>query len=336
MATSVKESANRLLTRAARFGMVVICGLLPSRGRKAGLMLVCLLAALLPACSRKPVAGVNVDPALALLVPQDSVAAAGVKLDVLRETPIFKKYRQRPLPMAGEFVKRTGIDPQKDLWQILVVSNGKEVVSLLRGKFTETGGLEPKIEIPGANRYPYKGYTIIGSEQGGVAFTNSTTAVAGRLSGIRTIIDQRDAARGFPSSLAALVKTVPASSQIWGVTVGGAGFLSEIPLQGNLVNLTRLFAGVRTAMFGADLRKGAAITASIVCGTDKDAKQIHDAARAVIGLGRLNTPSDKPELLGFYDAIKVTQDGAGVRVSADIPEDLLEKFLAEGSLNRLR
>jgi hypothetical protein len=48
-------------------------------------------------------------------------------------------------------------------------------------------------------------------------------------------------------------------------------------------------------------------------------------------LGRLSTPDNAPELLRFYDGIQVTQQTNSVRVNADIPTDVLDKFLARVS-----
>jgi len=47
----------------------------------------------------------------------------------------------------------------------------------------------------------------------------------------------------------------------------------------------------------------------------------------VVGFGRLNTPDNHPELLQLYDAIKVEQQQNRALVTAQIPEDLADRFL---------
>jgi hypothetical protein len=56
------------------------------------------------------------------------------------------------------------------------------------------------------------------------------------------------------------------------------------------------------------------------------ARQIHDALRGLIGIGRLSTPDNQRELLRFFDAIQVSQEDRTVRVRASIPLDLLIAF----------
>jgi hypothetical protein len=63
------------------------------------------------------------------------------------------------------------------------------------------------------------------------------------------------------------------------------------------------------------------------CKTERDAKFVHDLVRALIGLGRLNTPVNQPELLKLYDAIQVTQQQAQTKATADVPQALVDKFL---------
>jgi hypothetical protein len=47
----------------------------------------------------------------------------------------------------------------------------------------------------------------------------------------------------------------------------------------------------------------------------------------VIGIGRLSTPDNRPELLRLYDTIKVEQIQKRVDVSAQVAPDLEDKFL---------
>ncbi len=296
--------------------------------RAVGIVLAAV--ALISGCSRKagPGGTVRVDPSLAMLVPPDAVALQGVRVEEIRKTPIYRKLLSaRPAAWIDEFARRTGIDPRKDLWELLVVSDGKQVAVLARGKFTPQGGLEPKIDIPNATRTPYKGYTVIGTEQAAVAFLNATTAVTGRPDAVRYIIDQRGRSNGIPRALADLMKTFPAASQIWGVTMGGPSFLADQPLPGNWANVPRLFASIQTTAGGADLRNGVDLAATVTCVTDKDAKQAHDAAKAFIAIGRLQTPDNESDLLRFFDAFQVTQEGRQVKIAVQEPEDLLEKFV---------
>jgi hypothetical protein len=44
-------------------------------------------------------------------------------------------------------------------------------------------------------------------------------------------------------------------------------------------------------------------------------------------MGRLSTKSDQPDMLKVYDSIQVDQDQSSVKISAKLPQDLVDKFL---------
>ena len=64
-----------------------------------------------------------------------------------------------------------------------------------------------------------------------------------------------------------------------------------------------------------------------VCAKDDEAQQVHAALKALVGLGRLNTPSNQPELMQAYDSIRVTQEGHRVKLYLDLPQSTVESFL---------
>jgi hypothetical protein len=49
--------------------------------------------------------------------------------------------------------------------------------------------------------------------------------------------------------------------------------------------------------------------------------------KGIIGLGRLSTPDNKPDLLKLYDAIEVEQVQNKVTVTAHLPPDLADRFV---------
>jgi hypothetical protein len=80
-------------------------------------------------------------------------------------------------------------------------------------------------------------------------------------------------------------------------------------------------------MIGMDLSKGLDAVAIVNCNTERDAKFVHDLVRGLVGFGRLNTRDDQPDMLKLYDAIQVTQQQAQTKVTANVPQDLADKFL---------
>ncbi|MGB9605159.1 MAG: hypothetical protein ACPL88_04685, partial [Bryobacteraceae bacterium] len=206
----------------------------------------------------------------------------------------------------------------------LVTSDGKHTLALARGKFAPTG-MEPKLE--GARRMPYKGYTLIGDERASLVFMNSTTAAAGPAPALRALIDRRGRSRGV-SPLIAKARTLPAGTQLWLVSSDARALAESLPASGNLAMLARLVAMVESAAAAADLRSGLKLDASATCRSENDAHTLHDAVRGLIGLARLSTPADAPDLLRAWDGFSVRQDQRVVGLRAEIPQDLLDKMIA--------
>ena len=125
------------------------------------LLAILSLAVLFTACTKQPSPTVVVDPALAMLVPSDTTMLAGIKMEPLRATPLYKKYvtdQQWP-PQVLDFIKETGLDPRKDIWELLTCSDGKSTVIMARGRFS-VAELEPQLDKQGAQKTKYKSYTL--------------------------------------------------------------------------------------------------------------------------------------------------------------------------------
>jgi hypothetical protein len=289
---------------------------------------VCLT---LTACQPKQSASLHVSPALETLVPADTIVVLGVNLAALRDTTIYQKLSTRvPLPQLDTFTQQTGLDPRKDLSELLLCSTGKNALLLLRGKFRITD-LEARFKSNGVTPSKYKGHDLFGDDRGAVAFLDDSTAAAGTTAAIHALLDQqadRSSAHGLPLPLRDLLRTLPASDQVYAALTGGVENLNlPLPREGNLGNIMQALRSVDSATLGMDLNKGIDAIAVVNCNTERDAKFVHDLVRGLVGFGRLNTPDNQPDLLKLYDAIQVTQQQAQTKVTADVPQELADKFL---------
>jgi hypothetical protein len=286
-----------------------------------------LLCLALAGCQSRKSESLHIDPALESLVPADTVFVVGANVDAIRDTPVFQKLLSRmPLPQLDEFTRRTGLDPRKDLSQILTCSNGKSALLMARGKF-KAQEVEPRLEANGAKRFVYKKYNLFGDERAAIFFLNASTAIGGPAAELRPIIDGTGA-RGLPPALRDLLRSLPAGDQIYAALAGGLeGLNLTIPQDSNLGNIVNVLRAIDSATLGMDMRSGIAATAEVTSKTERDAKFVHDMVKGVVGLGRLNTPDSHPELLRLYDAIKVEQQQTRTKVTADIPADLADRFL---------
>jgi hypothetical protein len=284
---------------------------------------ILLCAVLLASCARKTAVGPKIDPALATLIPEDTTLLVGTRLEALERTPVYQKYlADRTFPQVEEFAKQTGLDPKKDLWELLFVSNGKNNVLLGRGKFANE--MEPRLEKAGAKRFGYKGYNLVGDEKTAVVFFSGSTAAIGPTESLRFLLDQRGTSKGPPAALAALMKDIPADAQFWAAYIGGP---VDLPLGGNLANITKLVSSIQTGSLYFDLRTGLNGTALGDCSTDQGAEEVQGALKAFIGLGRLNTPANQPEMQAAWDGMRVTLQDKRVKLYIDVPQNVVDQFL---------
>ena len=293
--------------------------------KSAGCPLFCLLLLALAGCVKTP-PGPKIDPALASLIPPDTILLAGARLDKLQETATFKKnLANRPVPLFDDFSKQIGLQVRReDLWELLLISDGKQNVMLGRGKFANEA--EPRIEIPGATRFAYKGFNLVGDEREAVLLISPSVIGVGSTPALRSLIDNKGKSNGPPSSLAALLKDMPAESVLWAAYGGG---VAKLPFNapGDMANINKIIASIQSGSMYLDLRAGVNGLITGNCANDQDAKSLHDALLALSGLGRLAIPKDKPEEGRLLDGLRITQDSHKVNIHIEEPEELVESLV---------
>ena len=153
--------------------------------RRACVALLCVCVLSVSSCRRDAGKGVYFDPAFGPLIPPDATLLAGIRLEKIRATPLYKQYQDKlPLAMLDQFKEKTGLDPRRDIWEMVIAGTGSDFMVFVRGHFT-VGELEPKLDPMGKNRVSYKGYTIIGDERQAITFLNPGVAAAGHLASLK-------------------------------------------------------------------------------------------------------------------------------------------------------
>jgi len=284
-----------------------------------------ILALALAGCVKTP-PGPKIDPALASLIPPDTILLAGARLDRLQDTPIYQKHMaNRPVPLIDDFPIQIGLEvKRKDLWELLLISDGKQSVVLGRGKFADEA--EPRIEIPGATRFAYKGYNLVGDERQAVLLVSPSVIGVGGTAALRSLIDNKGKGNGPPAVLADQLKQMPAEAVLWAAYGGG---VTKLPFNapGDLANVNKIMASIQSGSMYLDLRTGVNGLATGTCGTDQDAKGLYDALRGLAGLARLAIPKDKPEVGRLLDGLRITQDSHQVNIHIEEPEELVDPLL---------
>lgn len=265
------------------------------------------LLAVLTACSRGPS---TLDPALEAFIPGDAVLLAGVRVESLRNTPLF----ERLMASSGALAARTGFDPRKDARELLLASDGASAVVAARGTFRASA-------VPAsAPRADYRGTVIYGEGEGAFAIVDGTTAVAGSPEAVRAALDRRGR-RAARTALLARARAIPAEYQVWAVSSGPP----EVP--GGAGSFDRMLRAVSDVTFVADLRSGLRAEARGACRDEKNARALADALRGLLALGRLAAPKNDPEFARLYDTVRIEQQRDKVRVAADVPEETAARLL---------
>jgi len=240
-----------------------------------------------------------IDPALTAFIPPDTVALAGVSVDRVRGTPIYRK-----LALQNRL-------PRWDIHHLLLASDGKHVLAIARGAFPEQKA----------------------SETEGITFIGHDIALFGEAAAVRAAIDQsKDGGRGAPRDLMARAQALPADTQIWAVVAAWRGATpDQLRAMGNWGNLDCVFRLVEGASQTVDLRTGVHAAFTGDSRTEADAKNLADSLRGLAALARMgaprNVPGNQPDLLRALDGIQVAQEGRVVRVNIDLAEDLAEKLV---------
>jgi hypothetical protein len=285
-----------------------------------------LVAALaMVSCTSAPPAGPRIDPALAGLIPADTVLLAGVRVEALKKTPVYQKFlASRSIPQIDEFATRTGVNPQKDLWELLYVSNGKSGAMLGHGMFSDEG--EPKLQQRGDNRFGYKGFNFVGNESSAILLISQTVLAMGDTNELRAMVEAHEKSAGPPPAMAALLARMSPAAQLWTV-YGGGPMQPQFDLSGNLANLNKILSLIQTETLYLDLSTGVTGMAEGTSATDQDAEQLEGGLKALIGFGRLSVSPKQPELLAVWDGLRPTRENREVKLHIDEPEQAVESLL---------
>ena len=288
-------------------------------------LLLLAAALLLLGCTSAPVPGPKIDPALAGLIPADTILLVGTRLESIEKTAVYQKYlAHRRLQFIDQFAEKTGVNPQKDLWELLYVSNGKRGALIGHGNFSDEG--EPRLQKRGDNRFAYKGFNFVGSESSAILLINQTVFALGDTDQLRAMVDAHEKSAGPPPAMAALLARMPATAQIWAAYSGGT-FELPFDTNGNLGNISKILSMTQTGTLYLDLTTGLTGLAEGTSGSDQDAENLEGGLKAMIGFGRLAVPKNQPDLGRIWDGLRPAREGREVKLQIDEPDELVDKLL---------
>jgi hypothetical protein len=267
----------------------------------------------------------RIDNVLERMVPPGATSLVGAHMDQVKQTEIYKKLlATQNLSQVDEFALETGFDPRRDVRELLFTTNAQGSVMLARGSFH----LNPAT-LKGAKKTRHGQYEISGNGVSGFCILDSTLAAAGDIPAVGAALDEwTSGAHTAAQPLLALVAGVNPQSQLWGISIGKGNFLADHPPAANSgLDFSRIFSSLHDYWFQADFSAGLRAEVHGTAGTEKDAVNLRDTVRGIVGLGRLSVPENQSELLKVWDAITVDQQGRAISLHADIAQDLIDKML---------
>lgn len=287
---------------------------------RAAVFVSMLLAA--AACYGSP----RVDNVLIRMVPPGATGLVGAHMDQLTASELYQKLMaQQKLPQIDQFARETGFDPRQDVREILSVTSSSGTVALARGRFNIK-----QDSASGLKLLRHGEYNLRVIEKSGFCILDSTLAIAGEIPAMEAALDEWKS-NGSHKAAQPLLKTVTSLNDrtpIWGVSTGFAAFLAQnLPRAGNGVDFSSIFRGIETSWFSATVDSGFQAGIHCTTATEKDAMNLRDAAKGLIGLGRLSVPENKPDLLHFWDGLTVEQEGREFSLNADISGSLIDQMV---------
>jgi hypothetical protein len=267
----------------------------------------------------------RVDNVLQQMVPPGSTSLVGARMDQIKQTEVYRKMlASQNLVQVDEFARETGFDPRRDVRELLFVTGSPGAVMLARGTFH----LSPST-LKEMKKIRRGKYDIWVRSESGFCILDSTLAAAGDISSVEAALDEwTSGTHTAAQPLLARLPSVNPQSQLWGISTGTGSFLAEHPPVANSgLDLSAIFRNLHDYWFEADFTAGMRAEVHGTTATEKDAIQLRDVVRGVVGLGRLNVPENQPELLKVWDGITVDQQGRSVSLHGDISQSLIDKLM---------
>jgi hypothetical protein len=267
----------------------------------------------------------RIDNVLERMVPPASTGIVGAHMNQIKQTEIYKKMvAAQSLVQVDEFARETGFDPRRDVQELLFVTTPQGAVMLARGTFHLKTAL-----LKNARKTRHGQYDIWGQVASGFCILDSTLAAAGEIPAVEAALDEwTGGTHKAAQRLLVYVTAVNPQDQIWGVSTGAGSFLAEHPPAANSgLDFSKIFRSLQDYWFQADFSAGLRSEVHGTTRTEKDAVNLRDAVRGIVGLGRLNVPENQSELLKVWDGITVDQQGQSVAIHADVAQDLIDKMV---------
>jgi hypothetical protein len=278
-------------------------------------------------CSGPTPTGIVVSREFRPFVSADASMLISADLGKLRSSPLYAKYqRELNLPALDEITQEFGVDPRRDLNELLYVATGEKQYLLARVVF-QVQDLEARLQRKGLTKSAYKGFAIWGDARNAVAFRKGSVLLMGSTETLRSAIDTEDGGRGeVPEEIADRLRGMPKGDQIWLVSRNGLPFVGT-PTRSDIQSaLSNIVAFIKAAAASLSIEDGLRLRAALGCVSQDGATRVNDALRGAVAIGRLSTKDNETALLKIYDAVQIERQENTVRVNAQLSGDQIQEL----------
>lgn len=279
---------------------------------------------------------------LNLLMP-DAKVVTGVDVERTRNSPFGQYFIQQMTAKDSgleKFVQMTGMDPRKDVFEIVVASTDSG------GAFNAAGGT---IFVVRGAFDPSK-LTQLASAHGAVTSYNGTQVVqagkdaqaawvgflgnlmvAGPQAGVKTAIDRYRSAKKADTLLTARIQAASSKHDAWFLTTVSPGALA-----GNLTSNPNvkgamagdLMQGIESLSGGVKFGANVIVSGEATARSDKDASALVDVLRFFANMAQSSGAKSGP--MSILNGVQMMAEGKTVKFSLTTPEQDFEKLFAPG------
>jgi hypothetical protein len=269
----------------------------------------------------------KVDNVLVKMVPPGTTALAGAQIQAVIAAPLYAHLVGKQADdFFARFAAETGFDPRRDVRESLFATTPDGSVLLARGHFEPN---RKPLENAAVTRHGV--YNIWTSQDNGLCILDKTLAAAGKLRVLEAALDEWTAkgSHNAAQPLLVRIKADPAA-QVWAVSNGLSALLASgnLPGSGSGLDFATIFRGLTDTWLQVSFATGLKFEAHGVASNLKDAQSLRDAAKGLIGLGRLSVPEDKPELLPVFDGIAVDQQDRAIAIHIDLAQKNVDALVS--------
>ncbi len=243
-----------------------------------------------------------------------------------------------------DFLEATGVDPEKDIYELWFGSTGGDRHddvggAIIRGKFDE----KKIIEYVEEERYHrlrqanYRGHKIYNIEDSNrrnddseFTFLNSETVAIGDGEWIKTVIDlSKDGGKNVLSNkaMARFIAEVPNRDQLWAVMNLNEmtdGWTQKIREQGSTFKGTKSIENLQSLIFHTRVDKDAKLFIKGDFGTTEEAELLAETLNGFKAMAKLMVMDDK-EAIDMLNGIKIKSAGSMLHINTTVDKNFFDK-----------